>query len=75
MPLVDPDRRLAVPRSIRSSGESRPENEGERVFDLVPTRTGTVEFSMREQFTGLLAPLIGRTLPTCSPRATSSRQR
>ena len=40
---------------------------GERVFDLVPHPSGVVEFTMREQFTGLLAPLIGRTLPNMQP--------
>jgi hypothetical protein len=40
---------------------------GERVFELVPRARGVVEFSMREQFTGLLAPLIGRTLPNMQP--------
>ena len=40
---------------------------GERVFDLTPRPSGIVEFSMREQFTGLLAPLIGRTLPDMQP--------
>jgi hypothetical protein len=40
---------------------------GERVFELVPRANGLVEFSMREQFTGLLAPLIGRTLPNMQP--------
>jgi hypothetical protein len=40
---------------------------GERVFDLTPRADGIVAFSMREQFTGLLAPLIGRTLPNMQP--------
>jgi hypothetical protein len=40
---------------------------GERVFELVPRSGGVVEFSMREQFTGLLAPLIGRTIPNMQP--------
>lgn len=40
---------------------------GERVFDLTPRTDGVVDFSMREQFTGLLAPLIGRTLPDMQP--------
>ena len=39
---------------------------GERVFTLTP-RTNGVDFSMREEFTGLLAPLIGRTLPDIQP--------
>jgi len=40
---------------------------GERVFTLTPGSGGAVEFSMRETFTGLLAPLIGRTLPDMQP--------
>lgn len=40
---------------------------GERVFTLTPTSDGAVEFNMRETFTGLLAPLIGRTLPDMQP--------
>ena len=40
---------------------------GERVFELVPRASGVVEFTIREQFTGLLAPLIGRTLPNMQP--------
>jgi hypothetical protein len=40
---------------------------GERVFTLMPKPDGAVEFSMRETFTGLLAPLIGRTLPDMQP--------
>ncbi len=40
---------------------------GERVFELTPREGGQVEFRMREQFTGWLAPLIGRTLPDLQP--------
>jgi hypothetical protein len=40
---------------------------GERVFALTPKADGSVEFSMRETFTGLLAPLIGRTIPDMQP--------
>jgi hypothetical protein len=40
---------------------------GERTFTLTPQANGTVEFAMRETFTGLLAPLIGRTLPDLQP--------
>jgi hypothetical protein len=40
---------------------------GERVFELVPRATGVVEFTMREQFSGLFAPLISRTLPNMQP--------
>ncbi len=40
---------------------------GERVFVLTPRADGNVAFSMRETFTGWLAPLIGRTLPNMQP--------
>jgi hypothetical protein len=40
---------------------------GERTFSLTPQGHGTVEFTMRETFTGLLAPLIGRTIPNLQP--------
>ena len=40
---------------------------GERVFVLTPKADGLVEFSMRETFSGLLAPLIGRSLPDLQP--------
>lgn len=40
---------------------------GERVFTLAPASDGGVEFTMRETFTGLLAPLIGRSLPDMQP--------
>jgi hypothetical protein len=40
---------------------------GERTFTLTPQPDGRVDFSMRETFTGLLAPLIGRTIPDMQP--------
>ena len=40
---------------------------GERVFELAPQGGGVVQFSMREGFSGLLAPLIGRSLPDMQP--------
>jgi hypothetical protein len=40
---------------------------GERVFTLTPMPNGHVEFRMRETFTGLLAPLIGRAIPDMQP--------
>ncbi|MGE0592664.1 MAG: SRPBCC family protein [Vicinamibacterales bacterium] len=39
---------------------------GVRHFTLTPAGAGT-EFHMREEFTGLLAPLIGRSLPDLTP--------
>jgi hypothetical protein len=40
---------------------------GERIFMLTPQANGTVEFAMRETYSGLLAPLIGRTIPDLQP--------
>jgi hypothetical protein len=40
---------------------------GERVLTLASSPGGTVDFMMRETFSGLLAPLIGRTLPDMQP--------
>ena len=41
--------------------------KGERTFTVTPTGQDSVEFSMREGFTGILAPLIGRTIPDLQP--------
>ena len=42
--------------------------KGERSFELAVTPGGTgVSFSMREEFTGLLAPLIGKSIPDLQP--------
>jgi len=41
--------------------------KGERTFTLAPSQNGEVEFSMREEYTGLLAPLIGRSIPDLQP--------
>ena len=41
--------------------------KGERTFTLTPRADGAVEFAMREAFTGLLAPLIGKTIPDLQP--------
>jgi hypothetical protein len=41
--------------------------KGERTFTLMPGSSGEVEFSMREEYTGLMAPLIGRSIPDLQP--------
>jgi hypothetical protein len=41
--------------------------KGARRFTLTPRQNGDVEFSMREEYTGLLAPLIGRSIPDLQP--------
>jgi hypothetical protein len=41
--------------------------KGERTFTLTPGFNGDTEFSMREEYTGLLASLIGRSIPDLQP--------
>jgi uncharacterized protein YndB with AHSA1/START domain len=40
---------------------------GTRSYTLTPTSEGEVEFAMREEFSGLLAPLITRSIPDLQP--------
>src|SRR5215475_4544477 len=40
---------------------------GTRSYTLTPTSSGEVEFAMREEFSGLLAPLISRSIPDLQP--------
>lgn len=40
--------------------------KGERTYSLTP-RDGGVEFSMTEEFTGLMAPLITKSIPDMQP--------
>lgn len=37
--------------------------KGVRTFTLVPNNDGSTDFTLREEFSGLLLPLIGRTIP------------
>ena len=41
--------------------------KGERTYDLRSLGASEVEFSMRESFTGFLAPLIGKSIPDLQP--------
>jgi hypothetical protein len=41
--------------------------KGERTFTLTERADGTVEFRMREAFSGLLSPLIERSIPNLQP--------
>ena len=41
--------------------------KGERTFTLKPGSNGEIEFSMREEYTGVLAPLICRSIPDLQP--------
>lgn len=58
---------LAAPNSMTWTG-GMPLGlfKGERVFTITPEGTG-VSFSMREQFTGPLSVLIGRSIPDLQP--------
>lgn len=40
---------------------------GTRTYLLTPRSAGDIEFSMREEFSGLLAPLITRSIPDLQP--------
>lgn len=41
--------------------------KGERTFTLTPGADGSVEFAMREVFSGLMSPLIERSIPDPQP--------
>lgn len=41
--------------------------KGERTFTLTSQDDGATEFTMREVFSGLLQPLIGKTIPDLGP--------
>ena len=41
--------------------------KGERIFELRPMAAGNVEFAMREDYTGWLAPLITKSIPDLQP--------
>lgn len=40
---------------------------GERVYELRPAASGGVEFAMREDYSGFLAPLICKSIPDLQP--------
>ena len=40
---------------------------GQRTFTLTPSPNGETQFSMREEFSGLLAPLITKSIPDLQP--------
>ena len=41
--------------------------KGERTFTLAPQGNGSTRFTMREEFTGPMLPLIWRTIPDMGP--------
>src|SRR5579863_7423386 len=56
---VGPDDR--IPDTLRRS------RRGERTIKVTPGSNREVEFSMREEYTGVLASLIGRSIPNLQP--------
>lgn len=71
---ISPDRSFPVKvaelvpnqRMVWSSGMPLGLFKGERTFTLRPQGEG-VEFHMREEFTGLLSGLIGKSIPDLTP--------
>jgi hypothetical protein len=69
--IVNPDRQFKLkvseveaPRHmIWSDGMPLGLFKGTRSFDVVPRGNGTSEFRMEEVYTGLMAPLITRSIP------------
>jgi uncharacterized protein YndB with AHSA1/START domain len=69
--IVDPDRQFKLtvsdveaPRHMVSSdGMPLGLFRGTRSFDVVPRGDGTSEFRMEEVYTGLMAPLIPKSIP------------
>ncbi|MEP7347020.1 MAG: SRPBCC domain-containing protein [Gemmatimonadaceae bacterium] len=41
--------------------------KGERTYELRPNDAGSVEFAMREEYSGLLSPLITKSIPDLQP--------
>lgn len=54
-------------RMVWSSGMPLGLFTGTRRYRLTPIAAGEVEFAMREEFSGLLAPLIARSIPDLQP--------
>jgi hypothetical protein len=74
-PKINPSRAFAIKvadfdpprRMVWSGGMPLGLFKGERTFTLKPGPQGLTEFSMREQYTGLMAPLISRSIPDLQP--------
>ena len=74
-PKINPGRAFAVKvtefeplrRMVWTGGMPLGLFKGQRTFTLKPGSNGDVEFSMREEYTGLMAPLIGPTIPDLQP--------
>jgi hypothetical protein len=74
-PKINPGRAFPVTvvefqpsrRMVWSGGMPLGLFRGQRTFALTPGENGECEFSMREEYTGLLSPLIGRSIPDLQP--------
>jgi hypothetical protein len=54
-------------RSMTWSDGMAPMFKGVRTFTLTPNADGSTEFSMKEEFSGLMLPMIKRSLPDFAP--------
>ncbi len=54
-------------KMVWSSGMPLGLFKGARTFTLTPKDNGTTDVKTHEQFTGLLLPIIGRTIPDLQP--------
>lgn len=54
-------------RRMTWSDGTAPLFKGVRTFELTPNADGTTEFVMREEFAGLMLPMIRRSLPDFAP--------
>ena len=74
-PKVNPGRAFPVTvvefepsrRMVWSGGMPLGLFNGRRTFELTGGGNGELEFSMREEYSGLLLPLIGRSIPDLQP--------
>ncbi len=54
-------------RSMTWSDGMAPMFKGVRTFELTPNGDGSTEFSMKEEFSGLMLPMIKASLPDFAP--------
>lgn len=59
--------RIEPARSMIWSDGMAPMFKGVRTFALTPNPDGSTEFSMHEEFSGLMLPMIKRSLPDFAP--------
>lgn len=58
---------LEPPRRMVWRDGAKPMFQGVRTFELAPQSDGSTRFTMTETFSGVMMPLIGRTLPDFVP--------